>query len=122
MWIRALSQAGKPGLKVDKWISNGTDSLELLYGTTELDVRLYPTNLVRQTSSTTERISYRSVIETLDTRPDGGIFSSECIGWLVADGIRYGNVGTDEYVFEVENGKAVSLTPRALRRTLMKID
>lgn len=119
--IVLLTQSGLPGLKVDRWISNGTDTLDILEGTTKLDIRLYPTNLEQDLSAAKERIAYRSITEVLGNEPKGGVFTSRCDTWTSVDSPVYGNVALDEYVFEVDGGKAVTLTPRALRTTLKKI-
>ncbi|CAJ2501455.1 Uu.00g043080.m01.CDS01 [Anthostomella pinea] len=88
--------------------------------TTGVDVRLYPANLVQQPSPASQRISYRAVIEDLATATDGGVFSEDCQTWATVNRIKYGNVGIDEFVFDVEDGQVVSITPRALRVTLKK--
>ena len=120
--ITFSTKPGQPGLVVESWYSNGTDFLQVIAemegATTEVDVRLYPTGLVQQTSSNTKRIGFRAVFESTDTAPDGGIFSPDCTTWVTVDSPRYGNVGLDEFVFEVEDGKAISVSPRALRVTL----
>lgn len=117
--------AGQPGLLVESWYSNGTDFMEviaLLYGATTVgvDIRLYPSGLEQQTSPTSKQVGFRMVIETKDTVPDGGIFSEDCQTWFSVDALVYGNVGVDEFVFNVQNGTAVSVNPRALRATLRK--
>lgn len=118
--IILTTQPGKPGLKVEKWLSNGTDTLAVLYESSEIDIRMYPTNLVQQISSTSTRVAYRALVGYLSPPQASGVVSQDLATWQDIDGIVYGNVGLDEYVFEVVNGKAVSLTPKALRITLRK--
>ncbi|KAK5120560.1 hypothetical protein LTR85_006216 [Meristemomyces frigidus] len=122
--ITLSTKAGQPGLVVTDWYSNGTDFLLTVAGirkaTAGVDVRLYPSGLVQQTSATSQRVGFRAVFASLETAPDGGVFSSHCTTWEVADQLMYGNVGLDEFVFAVNDGKAVSVTPRALRTTLEK--
>ncbi|KAK6385452.1 hypothetical protein LTR65_009146 [Meristemomyces frigidus] len=124
--ITLATNAGQPGLVVESWYSNGTDMLLTIAGirkaTHGVDVRLYPSGLAQQTSATSQRLGFRAVFESRDTAPDGGVFSSDCSTWFVADQLMYGNVGLDEFVIEVEDGKAVSVSPRALRATLEKVD
>ncbi|KAL1981851.1 hypothetical protein VTN96DRAFT_2096 [Rasamsonia emersonii] len=113
-----------PGLNVDRWISNSTDmfaSLAVPYGVTsakDLSIRLYPTGLQDPSSS---RISFRAVIQPLSS---GGIgpFTQACFTWAEVDGLVYGSVGVDEFLFELNaTGNAVSVSPRALRVTLPKV-
>lgn len=111
--IELSTQQGLPGIHVDTWISNGTDITkalaEFVGDPAGLDIRLYPTGLVQTTGAASERIAYRAVFETLDTAPDGGVFSPDCISWVSVDSFVYGNVGVDEFVFEVEDGKVTGL-------------
>ena len=122
--IALTTQAGEPGLKVEQWISNGTNvalPLAGLYGAgSAVDIRLYPTGLVQQTSASIERVSFRAVIESSNSVPDGGFFSNDCGTWFNVDNWQYGSVGLDEILFEVEDGKAVGISPRAFRTTLKK--
>lgn len=122
--ITLTTQPGQPGLIVQGWYSNDTDFLQAIAGfekaTTGVDVRLYPTGLVQQVSPTMQRISYRALFESLSTNLDGGVFSADCETWASTDLYTYGNVGIEEFLFEVENGKVVSISPRVLRTTLKK--
>lgn len=114
-----------PGLKVDQWISNSTDmfaTLAVPYGAPSADalsIRLYPTGLQDSSSS---QISFRAIIQP---RPSGGTgpFTKACYTWAEVDGLVYGSVSVDEFVFEVDDttGDAVSVSPRALRVTLPKV-
>jgi hypothetical protein len=50
-----------------------------------------------------------------------GPFTSSCITWVTVDGKVYGNVGIDEFVFNVdETGIVKSIAPLVLRTTLSK--
>ncbi|KAK5675107.1 hypothetical protein LTS10_012181 [Elasticomyces elasticus] len=123
--ITLVTRPNEPGLIVDSWYSNGTDFLSIIsaavYGSDAgVDIRLYPTNLVQQGSNATARVQYRAVIETLDTAPDGGLFSPNCQTWAMTAIFSYGFVGLEDFLFEVVGGKVVSLSPRALRTTLAK--
>ncbi|KAK5738679.1 hypothetical protein LTR17_005811 [Elasticomyces elasticus] len=123
--ITLVTRPNEPGLIVDSWYSNGTDFLSIIaaavYGSDAgVDIRLYPTNLVQQGSNATARVQYRAVIETLDTAPDGGLFTPDCQTWAMTAIFSYGFVGLEDFLFEVVGGKVVSLSPRALRTTLSK--
>ncbi|RLL96047.1 hypothetical protein CFD26_101323 [Aspergillus turcosus] len=97
-----------PGLKVTSWISNSTNMFATimdLEGLTDLSlvsVRLYPTGL-----KSPGQISFRAVIQQLPTSDGIGPFTSSCITWFTVDLLVYGNVGLDEFVFELnEKGDA----------------
>ena len=128
----AIATDDSPGLGIQNWISNGTDILAAflaLNGVTgdrfEASVRLYPTNLFQ--GSPREQ-AFRAVFEvvpkntTASTAAAGsGVFSSNCFAWASVDGISYGNVAADEFLFHFdEYGSAVSVEPRMLRVTLKK--
>lgn len=110
-----------PALSVTSWINNSTnmlDSYATLNGISDpsmLSIRLYPTGLEHQGQA-----SFRAVIPP--PLPSGiGPFSSSCISWVTVDSQVYGNVGIDEFVFNVDgNGDAVSVSPRALRTVLQR--
>lgn len=113
------TQAGVPGITVESWINNSTNMQLLLAGyeggTSGYDIRLYPTGL-----KTSSQVAYRAIFESLDTVPDGGVFSPQCTTWETVDNRVYGNVGIDEVVFDLEGGKVTGVTPRAFRTTLKK--
>jgi len=123
--ITFATRPDQPRLVVESWYSNGTDFLLAIAGvegaTAGVDVRLVPSGLVQQLSSNTQRVGFRAVIERANTVSDGGIFSSDCSTWEMVDQPTYGNIGLDELVFAVDDGKVVSVSPRALRATLKKI-
>ncbi|KAK5108392.1 hypothetical protein LTR62_008348 [Meristemomyces frigidus] len=117
---------GEPGMVVKSWFSGGINLLPILSGIFlptpgAVDVRLYPTNLVQQLSPSKQRISYRMMTRALAEVSDGGEFSSDCEQWAMTNSRTYGNVGIDEVVFEVEDGKAVSVSPRALRSVYLRV-
>ncbi|KAJ5619849.1 hypothetical protein N7510_003833 [Penicillium lagena] len=110
-----------PGLVVSSWINNGTNmftSYMALSGITDpsqLSIRLYPTSL-----TSPGQISFRAVIPP-QLRAGIGPFTSSCISWVLVDGSVYGNVGIDEFLFNVDkNGDAVSISPRVLRTSYPK--
>ncbi|KAJ5822829.1 hypothetical protein N7447_005169 [Penicillium robsamsonii] len=110
-----------PGLVVTNWINNSSNMLNAFMALngisdpSQLSVRLYPTGL-----ESPGRISFRAVVPP--ALPSGiGPFTSSCITWVTIDSNVYGNVGIDEFVFNLDqNGNAVSISPRALHTTLQK--
>ncbi|KAJ5504779.1 hypothetical protein N7463_007653 [Penicillium fimorum] len=109
-----------PGLVVTNWINNSDMlnafmALNGISDPSQLSIRLYPTGL-----ESPGRISFRAVVPP--PLPSGiGPFTSSCITWVTVDSHVYGNVGIDEFVFNVDqNGNAVSVSPRALHTTLEK--
>ena len=117
------TEPGTPGLLISDWISNGTSidvPLALLAGGAgEVDIRLYPTGLTRKLSSTREQIGYKAVFSPISIQPNGGVFDPSCASWISGAG-TYGNVGVDEFLFEVEDGEVVNIEPRAFRAVLEK--
>lgn len=116
------TQEGEPGLVVSGWISNGTSmdvSLAKILGAEAgVDVRLYPTRLVADLSST-KRVGYWAIFEDLGSEPDGGVFDMSCATWISGLG-TYGSVDISEFAFEVEDGEVVSIEPRTFRAVLAK--
>ncbi|KAJ6108421.1 hypothetical protein N7523_009744 [Penicillium sp. IBT 18751x] len=116
-----ISTDDGPGLVVTKWINNSSSMITAFMALcgmkrpSQLSMRLYPTGL-----ESPGKISFRAV--TPPPLPSGiGPFTSSCITWFTVDSHVYGNVGIDEFVFNLdETGNAVSVTPRVLRTTLKK--
>lgn len=110
-----------PGLSITSWINNSADmlkgfaSLNGISDPSQLSIRLYPTGL-----ESPGQISFRAVVPP--SMPPGiGPFTSSCITWVTVDSQVYGNVGIDEFVFDVDaDGDAVSVSPRALRTVLQR--
>lgn len=117
------TQPGKPGLVVSGWISNGTSidiPLSQFLGESEgYDIRLYPTGLVSNTSPTRQQIGYYAIFDNTSNKSKGGVFDTYCSSWISGLGL-YGNVEISDFVFEVEDGKVVSIKPKAFRAVLEK--
>ncbi|KAJ5160438.1 Beta-lactamase-related protein [Penicillium canariense] len=115
---------GEPGLKITEWISNSVDMGQafaakagLQKDPSLLSMRLQPTGL-----KSPGRVSFSAVIQGLSAQPIPGTILSSCLTWLELDSYIYGNVGIPEFEFNLnKNGEVVSLTPRALRITLPKV-
>jgi hypothetical protein len=116
-----ISTDDGPGLVVTNWINNCSSmatafiSMSGMKSPSQLSIRLYPTGL-----ESPGRISFRAIMPP--PLPSGiGPFTSSCITWFTVDSHVYGNVGVDEFVFDLDqDGNAVSVTPRVLRTTLKK--
>jgi hypothetical protein len=103
---------GLPGLRIDRWVSNGTDLVRDLFGTPPF-FQLYPTNILEDKGKISWRSSYVSSQGT-------GPFSA-CPSWFALDRPPYGLYGLDEFVFELnDSGHAVSVVPKALKITLTR--
>ncbi|GLI78653.1 hypothetical protein PoHVEF18_006973 [Penicillium ochrochloron] len=118
----ALTTDDWPGLLVTSWVNNGTDMIQSLMTmghVTDPDsfsIRLYPTGL-----ESPGQMSFRALMPPTLSTAGNGPFTSSCISWVVVDGQVYGNVGIDEFVFNLgETGVVKSITPRVLRTTLPK--
>ncbi|KAJ5368394.1 uncharacterized protein N7496_008154 [Penicillium cataractarum] len=111
-----------PGLLVTSWINNGTNMIQSMMtlghaqDPSTFSIRLYPTGL-----ESPGQISFRALMPPTLSTFGNGPFTSSCITWVVVDGQVYGNVGIDEFVFNVdEMGIVNSILPRVLRTTLSK--
>ncbi|KAK2754021.1 hypothetical protein FQN54_007190 [Arachnomyces sp. PD_36] len=126
--ISIVTDDDAPGLRIKSWMSNGKNVFLAfmprlgLTDPSKLELRLYPTGLVSP-----GKISFRAVPVSLE---EGGLASlgmgpitSVCTSWSSVGGQVYGNVGVDEFVFEVgEEGEVVGLSPRAMRVSLPRVE
>lgn len=128
--ITITTSAGKPGLGVSRWISNGTDmvymALSLQSGVspiylTKPEARLYYTLLDGKTHNGT-RQSFKAVFE--DTGGPGvgqQLWSTDCGAWVGVTGITYASMPLDEFIFNRDaKGDVVSVENLALRTTYYK--
>jgi hypothetical protein len=128
--ITISTSATEPGLGVTNWISNGTDIFStfalLLLGTPEppsiFSVRLYPTDLITAIAGGGSEVSWRAVVEEITSTPTpAATLNLNCFDWSGVDAYRYGMVGIDDFIFNLDaNGMAVSTSPRVLRVVLEK--
>ncbi|KAG5789929.1 hypothetical protein H9Q69_011012 [Fusarium xylarioides] len=92
-------------------------------------LRLYPMGLEGN-----KRMSFRGIFEaqavdgsTAETEENTieaniGPFSGRCLSWGGVDSLTYGNIGVDDFVFEVDgDGDSTGLSPRVMRETLKKV-
>ncbi|KAJ9297425.1 hypothetical protein DTO217A2_8632 [Paecilomyces variotii] len=112
-----------PGLRVEKWISNSVDMFDVvsssaLTGISNPIIHLNPTGL-----HTPSQVSFRAIfVSPSDAGSGTGPFTKSCSTWELVDQSNYGNVGLDEFLFELDptTGEVKSISPRALRETLPK--
>ena len=118
----------KPGLGVTRLVNNGTNILQLLAELFaaendtkgNISVRLYPTSLQSDNDSI-EKVSWRAVYEVLSATSASAVSGGTCLSWFNVNGVTYGGVGIDEYVFEIGwDGKATTAEQRALRSMFSK--
>lgn len=125
----------RPGLGVDRWVSNGTDMIPvavrytLNYDVTYPMIRLYPTGMEFRPSSNSSaaagrrrRVAFKAVVENLDA-PDqsGKMFSTDCGSWVGQTTAVYADMPLDQFVFTLdEDGRAVAVEPLALRAGLSR--
>ncbi|KAF4631598.1 hypothetical protein G7Y89_g6535 [Cudoniella acicularis] len=111
----------QPGLRVTNWVSNGTEFFQDIgLGNnlgTYVDFRLQPNQLY-----TEDQVGFTGVGQTMPTPIYTGPFDVNCFTWGSVDRITYGNVGIEEFVFEIDptTGKATNVQPKALRIKLEK--
>lgn len=110
-----------PGLKVTSWTNDSEDMfiavamLMNLGDPSQISVRLQPTGL-----ESPGKIAFRAIMRSPALGAFGPPpFGLSCVSWFMADSQKYGNVGIDEFLFDLnDNGEVVSVSPRALRVSL----
>jgi hypothetical protein len=123
-----LLNADVDGLVVDKWISNGSDLLDLAETYSQItngghirSMRLYPTDLVDEMGDRT-RVGYRAIFDVgVNDKPVMRVFDQYLNAWGQVDQNTYGKTGVDDIIFEFDEGTAVSIEPRILGLKLMRI-
>ncbi|KAI1804479.1 beta-lactamase/transpeptidase-like protein [Daldinia bambusicola] len=121
----------RPGLGVERWISNGTDMLPvavrytLNYNVTAPAIRLYPTGVETgelEGQPGVRKVAFKAVVENLDLEDQGAdMFSTNCGTWVSQTTAVYADMPLDQFVFTVEgDGRAVSVVPLALRTRLRR--
>lgn len=114
-----------PGLKVTTLVSNGTnflaEVLKLLLPFPALDVRLCPSDLVKSTANGTTTRTFQAIVQNADLVDTGGVFDQSCQTWFSVQMFTYGNVGDNEFLFELDgDGKAIAVVPRVFNITLQR--
>lgn len=123
--LTLTTEAGKPGLGVVQWISNGTDVLEGLsqvFGDTitNENFRFLPTNLRREVEGGGAEIAWRALRSTEDPNTKPSAFDA-CQSWFIADNPPYGHASLDEVFFTLGvDGKAIIARPNAYKVDLKR--
>ncbi|KAL7619718.1 hypothetical protein AAE478_010260 [Parahypoxylon ruwenzoriense] len=123
------TDAARPGLGVDSWVSNGTDMVTvavrytLNYNVSSPAIRLYPTGLEHRDEGTgARRVAFKAVVENLGAPDHGGdMFSTNCGSWVSQTAAVYADMPLDQFVFTHDgDGRVVSVEPLAMRAKLVK--
>lgn len=128
--LRLTTQADRPGLGIEGWVSNGTDMqyiavvLQGGYSPVDPSIRLYPTGLETARQDGSRRVAFKAVFEDLNLPsrdPSVSMFSTDCGTWVSFTGVTYGTEALDQFVFEVDaKGAVVSIESLALRSIMTK--
>jgi hypothetical protein len=127
--IKLSTDPAKPGIGIDRWVSNGTDMIPIAirytlnYNVTGPSLRLFPTGLETTASGGKDKkIAFKAMIENTDA-PDrrDKMFSTNCGTWVSQTAAVYADYPLDQFVFTIgSDGKVKSVQPLALRTTLSK--
>jgi hypothetical protein len=118
-------------LVLRNWTRGGVDIIAaqtaMLYPGLEVSVvlRLYPMGLEGN-----GKMSFRAIFEInavgdseAQSEASAGPFTGSCLSWGGVDTLTYGNIGLDDFEFDVDqSGKATGLSARVMRETLKKVD
>lgn len=113
------------GLIVSSYTSNSTNMIAALSSIVQsnltkeqkLSISLYRTGL-----RSAEQVAFRAIFEALPQEKIADRFSQNCASWGKVETRIYGNIGLDDFVFEIgKDGKATAVSPRALRRKLTRL-
>lgn len=120
----------KPGIGIDRWVSNGTDMVAvavrytLNYNVTGPSIRLFPTGLESGGGGGggERKVAFKAMIEDTQKEDHGDrMFSTNCGTWVSQTVAVYADYPLDQFVFTLgDDGKAVSVVPLALRTPLLK--
>jgi hypothetical protein len=119
----------RPGLGVDRWISNGTDMIPITWRLTlpGVDVtapfiRLFPTGLETTNADGSKKMAFKAAVENLnDPSHEGDMFSTQCGKWVSQTAVVYADRPLDQFVFHTDtSGKVISVENLALRATLTR--
>jgi hypothetical protein len=122
----APTKDATPGLALTNFTSSSMDMFDIyaeLSGVQKenLSIRLYPTD-INEKIAHGERIRFRAVLQDVTALADAG--TPTCDTWRFVDKLQLGGVGTDQFVFEInEDGEiyveAVAFQMRMLKQVSM---
>ncbi|KAK6833475.1 beta-lactamase-like 1 [Apiospora arundinis] len=122
------TESGRPGLGIDRWISNGTDMVPvairytLNYNVTGPALRLYPTGLEKRNEDGSRKVAFKAMIQDRGaTDHVSDMFSTNCGTWVGQTTAVYASMPLDQFVFHLDaDGGVKSIEPLALRAVLEK--
>ncbi|KAK8101485.1 beta-lactamase/transpeptidase-like protein [Apiospora kogelbergensis] len=122
------TEEGRPGLGIDRWVSNGTDMVPvairytLNYNVTVPALRLYPTGLETRHDDGSRKMAFKAMIQdrgATDHATD--MFSTNCGTWVGQTTAVYASMPLDQFVFHLDaSGEVKSIESLALRAVLDK--
>ncbi|ERF76331.1 hypothetical protein EPUS_04189 [Endocarpon pusillum Z07020] len=115
------SQGAPPGLAISSFISNGTDVLLTLPGMRRnLPNRLLPSIADVATGQVAFRAVRGADAPSVQVGPISQFVTAD---WFSVDGLTYGGLSTELFVFDVDSsGRAVAVNPAAFRVRLERTD
>jgi hypothetical protein len=127
-WLRLTTQADRPGLGIEGWVSNYTDMqttavvMQGGYSPVAPSIRLYPTGLETPRADGGRRVAFKAVFEDLNLPSRAGaMFSTDCGTWVSFTGVAYGTQPLDQFVFEVDaKGEVLSIESLGLRSVMLR--
>ncbi|KAK8137563.1 beta-lactamase/transpeptidase-like protein [Apiospora sp. TS-2023a] len=122
------TESGRPGLGIDRWISNGTDMVPvairytLNYNVTEPALRLYPTGLEKRNEDGSRKVAFKAMIQDRGaTDHASDMFSTNCGTWVGQTTAVYASMPLDQFVFHLDaEGGVTGIESLALRAVLDK--
>ncbi|KAK7966229.1 beta-lactamase/transpeptidase-like protein [Apiospora aurea] len=122
------TESGRPGLGIDRWVSNGTDMVPvairytLNYNVTEPSLRLYPTGLEKRNDDGSRKVAFKAMIQNRGATDHAtDMFSTNCGTWVGQTTAVYASMPLDQFVFHLDDGGGVkSIESLALRAVLGK--
>nr|OQO28615.1 hypothetical protein B0A51_03331 [Rachicladosporium sp. CCFEE 5018] len=127
--ITLATEPGLPGLKVTNFTSNSTDVLNLgipvIFNLPEaktLDVRLYPTLIIKKLDDGCEVRKWHAVVTDPGVEyPSEQIRANNCVQWELLDLAVYGATGADEFWIKTDaEGKGYSILGRVFGVEMLK--
>ncbi|KAK8041068.1 beta-lactamase/transpeptidase-like protein [Apiospora phragmitis] len=122
------TESGRPGLGIDRWVSNGTDMVPvairytLNYNVTGPSLRLYPAGLEKRNDDGSRKVAFKAMIQDRGaTDHAADMFSTNCGTWVGQTTAVYASMPLDQFVFHLDAGGGVkSIESLALRAVLDK--
>jgi enterochelin esterase-like enzyme len=118
-----LAVDGGPGVKVEQWISNGTNFLTQEYLASYADFRLFPTDLSTQADDGLTYYKYHlnTLIDPNGEPVTGDPWAEFNDYWIQVDQAIYNNLATDAFVVGFDShGVVQSVSSQALRTAMLR--